>query len=752
MFRRILVANRGEIACRVIQTARRLGVETVAVYSEADARAMHVRMADAAYCIGSAASSDSYLRGERVLQVAADSGAEAIHPGYGFLSENADFADAVAAAGLSFIGPPGSSMRAMGSKDAAKRLMEAAGVPLLPGYHGEDQAYETLSAEADKCGLADGHPVLLKAVLGGGGKGMRIVRSQGELLAAIESAQREAAASFGDARLLVERYLDSARHIEVQVFCDSLGGAVHLFERDCSVQRRHQKVLEEAPAPGVSPELRESLGAAAVRAARAVDYVGAGTVEFIADASAPDHFYFMEMNTRLQVEHPVTEMITGLDLVEWQLRVAAGEPLPLSQPELSLSGHSIEARIYAERPGANFFPASGTLRHLATPPEEGVTVAPAEVRASTDGLATRVDMGFVRGDDVSVFYDPMVAKLIVRGPDRAAACRRLHAALGQWQTVGLPTNVSFCRRVLETPQFLAGEVHTAFIPQHHDALFPPTPPPPPHLMALAAACWVAEMQPPAAHAVHAGHAAAAAAAAARPPSPFETLAFRHCGLSVAGGGGGPSVAASPLLLQASEGAPAGAPMQLRLWRAGEGGASYGYRVEGGEGGGGGGADGWQPSEGQVELVEESAEGASRTFRAQIGGESVRGAAFIERPATDEPAAAAEVHLFVGGEQLRVSVSDVATQAAARAAEAAASEAGAVQRPIVAPMPGKLVQLLVAPGQRVAPGEAVAVLEAMKMEHTLVAAAEATVDVLHAAAGDVVAQKALLVTFATEEAA
>jgi len=276
MFRRILVANRGEIACRVIQTARRLGVETVAVYSEADARAMHVRMADAAYCIGSAASSDSYLRGERVLQVAADSGAEAIHPGYGFLSENADFADAVAAAGLSFIGPPGSSMRAMGSKDAAKRLMEAAGVPLLPGYHGEDQAYETLSAEADKCGLADGHPVLLKAVLGGGGKGMRIVRSQGELLAAIESAQREAAASFGDARLLVERYLDSARHIEVQVFCDSLGGAVHLFERDCSVQRRHQKVLEEAPAPGVSPELRESLGAAAVRAARAVGYVGAG--------------------------------------------------------------------------------------------------------------------------------------------------------------------------------------------------------------------------------------------------------------------------------------------------------------------------------------------------------------------------------------------------------------------------------------------------------------------------------------------
>mmetsp|Transcript_33762 Transcript_33762/g.100160 ORF Transcript_33762/g.100160 Transcript_33762/m.100160 type:complete len:631 (-) Transcript_33762:468-2360(-) len=514
MFRRILVANRGEIACRVIQTARRLGVETVAVYSEADARAMHVRMADAAYCIGSAASSDSYLRGERVLQVAADSGAEAIHPGYGFLSENADFADAVAAAGLSFIGPPGSSMRAMGSKDAAKRLMEAAGVPLLPGYHGEDQAYETLSAEADKCGLADGHPVLLKAVLGGGGKGMRIVRSQGELLAAIESAQREAAASFGDARLLVERYLDSARHIEVQVFCDSLGGAVHLFERDCSVQRRHQKVLEEAPAPGVSPELRESLGAAAVRAARAVDYVGAGTVEFIADASAPDHFYFMEMNTRLQVEHPVTEMITGLDLVEWQLRVAAGEPLPLSQPELSLSGHSIEARIYAERPAANFFPASGTLRHLATPPEEGVTVAPAEVRASTDGLATRVDMGFVRGDDVSVFYDPMVAKLIVRGPDRAAACRRLHAALGQWQTVGLPTNVSFCRRVLETPQFLAGEVHTAFIPQHHDALFPPTPPPPPHLMALAAACWVAEMQPPAAHA---GHAAAAARTAGSRP-------------------------------------------------------------------------------------------------------------------------------------------------------------------------------------------------------------------------------------------
>ena len=355
MFSRILVANRGEIACRVMRTARRMGIETVAVFSNPDRDSMHVKMADAAVGLGGTTSADSYLRYDRVLEAAKATGAEAIHPGYGFLSENAEFADAVKDAGLAFIGPPAQSMRDMGSKDAAKRLMEEAGVPLLPGYHGTAQDWETLERESH-VRQAKGKPVLLKAVLGGGGKGMRIVNTADELRDAIDSARREALASFSDDRLLVERYLPSARHIEVQVFCDKHGGAVYLFERDCSVQRRHQKVIEEAPAPGISPELRKALGEAAVRAARKVNYEGAGTVEFIADASDASQFYFMEMNTRLQVEHPITEMVTGVDLVEWQILAAAGHPLPMRQDELTLAGHAFESRIYAERPEAGFSP------------------------------------------------------------------------------------------------------------------------------------------------------------------------------------------------------------------------------------------------------------------------------------------------------------------------------------------------------------------------------------------------------------
>ena len=400
MFNKILIANRGEIACRVMRTAHRLGVSCVAVFSEADRNSQHVRLADDAVCVGGTMSSESYLNTDRVLKAALSTGAQAVHPGYGFLSENADFADAVRAAGLTFIGPPAQSMRDMGAKDASKRLMEAAGVPLLPGYHGVDQEYATLEREALACGLADGKPVMLKAVLGGGGKGMRVVHAPEELAAAIASAQREALSSFGDDRLLVERYLPSARHIEVQVFCDRHGGAVHLFERDCSVQRRHQKVLEEAPAPGVTDALRAELGLAAVRAAQAVNYEGAGTVEFIADAADPTAFFFMEMNTRLQVEHPVTEMVTGVDLVEWQLRVAAGEPLPLSQSALELAGHSIEARVYAERPEAGFLPGSGTLTHLRTPAAEGHTYVPADTRRTAAGHAVRLDTGVVEGDEV----------------------------------------------------------------------------------------------------------------------------------------------------------------------------------------------------------------------------------------------------------------------------------------------------------------------------------------------------------------
>ncbi len=401
MFAKILIANRGEIACRVMRSARRLGVRTVAVYSEADADSRHVRLADEAVCIGPAAARESYLVGERLLAAAARTGAEAIHPGYGFLSENAEFADACAAAGIVFIGPPAAAIRAMGSKAAAKQLLATAGVPLTPGYHGDCQEAGFLRQQA----AAIGFPVLIKAVAGGGGKGMRRVDSEAKFAAALAACQREAAAAFGSPDVLLERYLTCSRHVEVQIFSDTHGNHVHLFERDCSVQRRHQKVLEEAPAPGVSAARRTAMGRAAVEAARAVGYVGAGTVEFIVERGTDDdgHFYFMEMNTRLQVEHPVTEMITGQDLVEWQLRVAAGEALPLPQDALTIRGHALEARIYAENPAQDFLPATGRLLHLVPPAES---------------LNVRIDTGIEQGDEITPYYDPLIAKLIVWDVDR----------------------------------------------------------------------------------------------------------------------------------------------------------------------------------------------------------------------------------------------------------------------------------------------------------------------------------------------
>jgi 3-methylcrotonyl-CoA carboxylase alpha subunit len=449
MFRKILVANRGEIACRVISTAKRLGIATVAVYSEADAGARHTRLADEAWPIGPAPARQSYLVGERILEVARRSGAEAIHPGYGFLSENADFAAACAAAGVVFIGPPASAIRAMGSKAESKALMERSGVPLVPGYHGEAQDLPLLTAEAARIG----YPVLVKASAGGGGKGMRVVGGPEEIEAAIEGAKREALASFGDDRVLIERYLTQPRHIEIQVFADSFGKTVSLFERDCSIQRRHQKVIEEAPAPGMAPARRRAMGEAAVAAARAVGYVGAGTVEFIAEGNA---FYFMEMNTRLQVEHPVTEMVTGLDLVEWQFRVAAGEPLPVPEEQLTLHGHAIEARIYAEDPARDFMPAVGTLAHLRQPRE-----VPGHVR---------VDTGVRQGDTITPNYDPMIAKLVVWGEDRAAAVRRLAAALAEYEVVGPQTNLDLLRAIAGHPAFAAAELDTGFIARHAGSL------------------------------------------------------------------------------------------------------------------------------------------------------------------------------------------------------------------------------------------------------------------------------------------
>ncbi len=463
MFDKILIANRGEIACRVIRTAKRLGVRTVAVYSDADAGAQHVAMADEAYCIGPAEARLSYLDAERVLEVAGRSGALGIHPGYGFLSENAGFAEACRDAGFIFIGPPPDAIRAMGSKSEAKAIMEAAGVPVVPGYHGDGQDPETLAKAA-----ADvGYPVLLKAVAGGGGKGMRVVDDPGALTAALELARREAQAAFGDSAMLVEKYLVRPRHVEVQVFADRHGNVVHLFERDCSVQRRHQKIIEEAPAPDIDTALRRRIGEAAVDAARAIGYEGAGTVEFLLDGG---DFYFMEMNTRLQVEHPVTEMITGVDLVEWQFRVALGQPLPLRQDDLAINGHAFEARLYAEDPSRDFLPAAGTLRHLRFPAE---------------GPHVRIDGGVREGDEVGIHYDPLIAKLIVWDADRASALRRLRRALEGVQVVGVTTNTGFLAALAGHPAFAAADLDTNFIARHRADLFPESRPASPRVLSLA---------------------------------------------------------------------------------------------------------------------------------------------------------------------------------------------------------------------------------------------------------------------------
>ncbi|WP_199153263.1 acetyl/propionyl/methylcrotonyl-CoA carboxylase subunit alpha [Chromobacterium sp. ASV23] len=466
MFNKILIANRGEIACRVIKTAKALGIATVAVYSDADASARFVKLADEAYRLGPAPAAESYLRADLILAIAKQSGAQAVHPGYGFLSENEDFAAACEAAGIAFIGPPASAIAAMGSKSAAKALMEKAGVPLVPGYHGDEQDPALLQQQAN----AIGYPVLIKASAGGGGKGMRIVEKSEDFAAALASCQREASASFGDDKVLIEKYLTRPRHVEIQVFADQHGGCVYLFERDCSVQRRHQKVLEEAPAPHLPQATREAMGQAAVAAARAVGYVGAGTVEFIMDVDT-GKFYFMEMNTRLQVEHPVTEMITSQDLVAWQLTVAAGGELPLKQDQLAIRGHAFEARIYAEDPDKGFLPSTGTLVHLATPVESA---------------HVRIDTGVEQGDAISPFYDPMIAKLIVWGETREAALRQMDAALAQYQIVGLSSNVSFLRRIVNHPSFASGQVDTGLIARHHDALLPPPATPSARQLALLA--------------------------------------------------------------------------------------------------------------------------------------------------------------------------------------------------------------------------------------------------------------------------
>lgn len=475
MFTKILIANRGEIACRVAATARRMGIRTVAVYSDADAQAAHIAACDESVYIGGSEPRQSYLRADAVLAAAKETGAQAIHPGYGFLSENEVFAQRCAEHGIRFIGPPANAIAAMGSKSAAKSLMEKAGVPLVPGYHGDNQDPDFLKQEADKIG----YPVLIKASAGGGGKGMRIVNSSAEFIEALLSCQREAISSFGDDRVLVERYLSKPRHIEIQVFADSFGHTVYLFERDCSVQRRHQKVVEEAPAPGMTAERRQEMGEAAVAAAKAVGYVGAGTVEFIAD---PDgRFYFMEMNTRLQVEHPVTEMITGYDLVEWQLRVASGESLPVEQDDLLIQGHALEARIYAENPENGFLPSIGTLRNLRLPEHVKFELG-----------SIRVDGGVREGDTISPFYDPMIAKLIVWGENREQALALMRQALAQTQVVGVNTNIAFLHRLMENPAFASADLETGLIEKNTEQLLPTPAPVSDSLLATLVAALLAQ--------------------------------------------------------------------------------------------------------------------------------------------------------------------------------------------------------------------------------------------------------------------
>jgi 3-methylcrotonyl-CoA carboxylase alpha subunit len=674
MFSKILIANRGEIACRVAATARRLGVRTVAVYSDADAHARHVSLCDEAVRLGPAPARDSYLRGERIVEIARALGAEAIHPGYGFLSENEDFAAACAKAGIAFIGPPPAAIRAMGSKSEAKTLMEKAGVPLVPGYHGAAQDPALLQREADRIG----YPVLIKASAGGGGKGMRVVRESGEFAAALASCRREAAASFGDERVLVEKYLERPRHIEIQVFCDAHGGAVYLFERDCSVQRRHQKVLEEAPAPGMTPQRRKAMGEAAVAAARAVGYVGAGTVEFIATSdinTSAGHFYFMEMNTRLQVEHPVTEMITGHDLVEWQLRVACGESLPVSQAQLAIHGHAIEARIYAENPDKGFLPAIGTLTHMALP-------AAVEFRRNAQDVAlhdpapVRIDAGVRAGDAISPHYDPMIAKLIVWGADREQALARMRAALADTHIVGLASNVDFLTRLMHESSFARAQLDTGLIERNRATLFPERTQVPHEMLALAAARCIADEQ--------------------------------------AGAGADP--------WQSCHGWRLNTVYERTLTFKSDLGVHDVVVVYG--------RDGFVFEHGDLSapLAIDTAAGTRLALR--FDG---------RRLAADVVADGDDLHVFLDGRHLMLTRVDVIAHAGEDATEGR----------MTAPMPGKVIAVNVARGARVAKGAALLVMEAMKMEHTIVAPANGVVEDILYGVGDQVAEGAALVAFSAD---
>ena len=665
MFNKILIANRGEIACRVIKTARRMGIRTVAVYSEADANARHVRLADEAVLLGPAAARESYLVADKIVDACKRTGAQAVHPGYGFLSENADFADALAANGIAFIGPPASAIRAMGSKSEAKKLMGKAAVPLTPGYHGDDQTPELLHKEAD----AISYPVLIKAAAGGGGKGMRLVEKSEDFPDALASCKREAISSFGDDHVLIEKYITQPRHIEIQVFADTQGDCVYLFERDCSVQRRHQKVLEEAPAPGMTDARRHEMGKAAVAAAKAIGYVGAGTVEFIANQDGS--FYFMEMNTRLQVEHPVTEMITGQDLVEWQLRVAAGQPLPLAQEQLQIRGHALEARIYAEDANKGFLPSTGKLVRLSPPAES---------------LNVRVDTGVEEGDEITPFYDPMIAKLIVWDEHRDAALARMRKALTDYQVAGVTTNIDFLSRLVACPAFASADLDTGLIERQKDFLFPATQAVPRDTVLVATVGELLWEQ----------HAARQAAKACGDPySPWHARDGWRMNLSSART---ISFRDGDTLVDA----------QVRYQR-----------------------DHWQITlNGQTTLARGkkldgdrfAVELDDRRLIASVVAVDDKRSVFLQ----------GATHTLLRDDPLhRVDAGD--------------SHGGG----LTAPMPGKVVALLAQPGQTVDKGTPLLILEAMKMEHTITAPTAGTIKAFCYAAGEQVSDGAALVEFAEQ---
>ncbi len=653
MFNKILIANRGEIACRVIKTARRMGIATVAVYSDADRDALHVAMADEAVCIGPAPANESYLIPEKILAVAARTGAQAIHPGYGFLSENAAFCRACDEQGIVFIGPPVGAIEAMGSKSAAKAIMSEAAVPLLPGYHGDDQNPELLKTSARDIG----YPVLLKASAGGGGKGMRIVWSADDFDSALAATRREALNAFGDDKILVEKFLTGPRHVEIQVFCDGHGNGVHLFERDCSLQRRHQKVIEEAPAPGMTVDLRNAMGSAAIQAAQAIGYVGAGTVEFLLGDN--EEFYFMEMNTRLQVEHPVTEMISGQDLVEWQLRVAYGETLPCNQDELQINGHAFEARIYAEDPDNQFLPQTGQLKYLRFP-------------AASDHV--RIDSGVRQGDAISMYYDPMIAKLIVWGEDRASALRQLCKALEDTAIAGLATNTHYLRELAGHPEFAAANFDTGFIDKHYTEMHD------------------------------------------------SKMARREARFAES-----KALAALLLLLNEQSQQPEG-PWAVHNWRSALparrqldltiGGERQSLEVETLS------AGNWQLNDGE-QLFSVSGTLDNDRLKATVNGYQQ----YYTWCADGD-----SYCLFLPEGPLSFS-------RYAYSMEAAEQHGG-----LLAPMNGRVVSLLVSPGQAVKKGEVLMIMEAMKMEHSVTAPADGTVDSFHYAEGDLVEGGASLLDF------